>query len=224
MKRIFVLALALFAFGPSAARAQQIHAGVDVGAVVPAAMRVVDVVVPDRAESPVRLSLAAQDDGQAALLVDVWVTPESRAARERYQHALAELTSVVAEAPGLGDSGVADAGFAAFVRDNVAVAIRRIRGGHDVVALARQIDRAIAASPAGPARASRALQLPDLDAMAVGEHATITLPTWALDASFTAHGDARVRRTRDGWLLTRTGDGPARLEAHAVDHALRPMR
>jgi hypothetical protein len=54
-----------------------------------------------------------------------------------------------------------------------------------------------------------------------GDQATIVLPAWALNATFTAHGDASIRRTRAGWLLIRTGAGAARLDAHVADRQLR---
>lgn len=223
--RLVVLAelIALSAAIASSASAQTVHGGVDVASLVPPTMEITDVVVPDREVSPVRLALASQSDGPTELLIDVWVAADRPSAQGHYAHALDSLTTTVPEARGLGDRGVAVRGFAAFVRDNVAVAVRHVSGAHDVIAFARHLDRAIIASPSGSPRMDASLQLPDLDAMAPGDRTTIVLPSWALGATFTARGGASVRRTRRGWLLSRTGSGSAALEAHVVDLRLRTI-
>ncbi len=220
LRYLAAFVLAVLAVAPTSASAQA-HAGIDVNVVVPADMEIVDVVVPDRPESPLRLSLGPQAEGRTELIVDVWVTADARGAAAAYQRALLSLTGEVSAAPGLGDRGVADDGFAAFARDNVTIAIRRARGARDVRAFAAHLDGAIRAAPVGTAHATGSLQLPALDAMSPGDTATISLPRWVLDATLLAEGDATVRRTRTGWLVTRTGSGPAHIDAHVADLRLR---
>jgi hypothetical protein len=220
---LLALVIAFTAFAPGTALAQVTRGGVEVARVVPTGMEIVDVVVPARAEIPVRLALAPRDAQTAALLVDVLVAPDAARAREALAWQLRTMQGEVAPAPGLGDEGYADDGYAAFARDNVMIAVRRVDGATrlDVRAIAARMDAAVLASPAGPTRASARLQLPALSAMSPGDTARIALPEDALEATIEAAGDAAARRTRTGFLVEKTGAGAAHLAPILVDRHLR---
>lgn len=190
--------------------------GVPVEALTPAGMHLVDVDVPEVDRVPVRLRFAPAPQGRAEVLVDVLLeddAPSAGAAAAWFRETVSGELPAIA---GIGDAAVGDAGLVAFVRDDVLVVVRRIAGAHDVSSIARSIARAIdpARSAGGPhlAVAPRDPQ--------VGETIPIHV-AGALALHVTADGPAQARRTRSGWVLSRSGAGPITLRVVIVDRLVR---
>jgi hypothetical protein len=201
------------------AHAQTVRAGVDVAALL-SGMDLLEVRAPERAGEAVRLLVAPNGAQSAEVVVDVLVGADAAAAKGELA---SQLRGVAGDVPQvrLGDEGYADEGFAAFARDNVAIAIRRMAGALDVRRLATRMDAVVTAAPGGSTRASVRAQVPDVSAMARGEVQRVVAPADALAMSVIGSGDVRTRRTREGFVLERTGDGAASVRVIVVDMRLR---
>ena len=220
-----VLALALAATTSSAnvARADVVHAGVSIDAIVPNGMVRTEVVAPATAGMPVRVVLASSPQGRPELLVDVAVLASTRAARAMFaQQAETRAARVLSAISGIGDAAAGGGRFVMFVRDNVVVAVLATRLDADVTPVARQLDAAVVASPVGRPTTTRTT--PRWDDRALTQQGATRLvldPTLVASEVSVTSGPARVRRLRDGWLLMRTAPGPFTLSLLTVDPLLR---
>lgn len=221
MRRLALTMAAALAAVPFAAPASaQVREGVSARALLPAALRLVDVDVPEEPHAPVRLYYATEADQRASLLADVLVGASPEDARA----AMAELvrtTSGALGAPAGAPAGaVGDDELVAFARDNVFVALRSLSRSHDLAALARHASAAIAAARPGPPPTAASSAHVARDPQ-VGEAVPIVLSAPALAAHVTARGPGYARRTPSGWVLARTAEGPIDLAVVVVDELLR---
>jgi len=107
----------------------------------------------------------------------------------------------------------------------VMVSVLRAGGSADVVAIARGIDAAVVASPAGSTRATRVTPTWNEQALTHDGATRLVLDgnVVASDVSVTT-GTARVRRLADGWLVMRRAPGAFTLSIVTVDSRLRVVR
>jgi hypothetical protein len=212
---VAAVVVALAAAGAAEAKTAKPKAGVAVDALVPS-MKRLKVAAPAKAGLPVRLVYGAQ---QAEVLVDVVVAPsegEARAALERWKRTVAREPEASGE---VGDVAWVGPNMIGFTRGNVMVAMRRVGGGADVLALAKGAEAAIDAAAAGAtAAAAPVVRLP---ALAVGASAKLAVPGTWLAVEVEATGPAQVRRDGAAWRLTRTGEGTIGVVVRAVDARLR---
>ncbi|MCS6799120.1 MAG: hypothetical protein NZ898_11435 [Myxococcota bacterium] len=194
---------------------------------IPPGLSLVDVRIPERADTPVRLLLSGSGAGpraSAELLVDVLLAPDAAAARRALQDVLRAVQWPPPARPGLGEVGVADEGMAAWVRGPLLLLVRRVAGRHDAAALAERIDGVL--RDRGPRTAPRCdacrATLPDVAALPVGGGVRVPRPRAAVALSLFVEGDVTARRLADGdWWLERTGPQPVRVRAVTLDAALR---
>lgn len=221
---LVVLAAAFAAMSVTeVARADVVHAGVSLDAIVPSGMVRTMVVAPAQAGMPVRVVLASSPQGRAELVVDVAVLASSRAARAMFaQQAETRAARVLPAISGLGDAAAGGGRFVLFVRDNIVVAVLATRLDADVTAVAQHIDDAVVAAPAGAPSATRVVPRWNDRALTQQSATRLTLDgdLVASEVSITS-GPARVRRLRDGWLLMRTAPGRFTLSTLTVDSHLR---
>ena len=203
MRAFLLLALSL----PVSAAAQR--TGLPVDSVAFTGTQRVDVDASDP-HGWVRLTF----EGERSVRVDVRVLADRTAARAALQDAV-RATSGELSAIALADAAFGDAGYVAFARENIAVVVR----SSSALADARTVDAAIRAAPRGaPDLTEIAIELPQLF---VGVPTSILLDRNVLAAHVVAHGAAHARRTRRGWVVTRTGPGEIRLETQLCDTLLR---
>lgn len=201
MSRLFlVLMLSLFA---SPALAQRgVHGGVALESVVPAGLTALSVRAPDTLDGAVRIQLA---EGETLIaLLDVWVARDAAAAEARFALAAESITSRIAVARSdVGSRALAEvaegrAGVVLALRDNVVFAVRAVADQADAAAIARHVDGAVRAAPAGSTVAETAPQAVS------GDGSTEWVRTAAmLDLAVRALGDAHPRLTDRGVRLRR---------------------
>lgn len=219
---IFALAALPSLFATTASAQSLVHGGVLPEQLVPAGLHLVDVTVPAVDARSVHLGLAPTGQRTSTHTLDVDVAADATTARARLTWFRQTVSGEFPAIRGLGDEAYGDAGLLAFVRDNVFVVVRRIAAGGDVAPLAAHIDRAIAAAPAGATSASSpSLRLDEIDE---GESRAVQTPADLLAMHLVAEGDAYARRTRTGWVVTRTGPGEYRVRVRVVDQRLRQSR
>ena len=217
-----VCSLALALAAPAIAR-PVMRQGVPVEALTPVGLERVRVRVPRAEGQPVRLTYAAAGTRRAQVLIEVVVgadAEQARVALEHWRHQLARDLPVV---DGVGDEAYGTSASIAFVRDNVMVAVRRVDGEADILELATTADAAVMGAPRGRPTPAR-LEVAVPPTLARGEDVDVAAPSDVLAADVRVEGPARVRRTRDGWRLSRTADGAVRVRMVAVDGLLRVTR
>ncbi|MBN1771687.1 MAG: hypothetical protein JXB32_10525 [Deltaproteobacteria bacterium] len=204
---------------PLAAAAEPVvHGGVAVDELTPAEMQRLSVTAPTEAGRPVRLVYGRGTTPE--LLVDVRVAADADGARAALAARLRTVTSPPPEAA-LGDAGLGDAGFAAFVRDNVFVSVHRVAGEADALAAARAMDAVVVAAPEGsPALEPGGRRWYD-DAQLGERPLPVEFPQGLLAAQLEVCGPAYARRTGDGWVVVRTGPGTVTVRVLGVDRLLR---
>lgn len=224
--RITRLALALLAlvaaFVATTAVAQDgvLRAGVAPDAITPSGMTLADVRVPSEPGHPVRLAFAPADNSPIELLLDVRVAPDVERAREALRWRRRTVAGPAAPVDGIGDEAFGSEGLLVSRRDNVVVALLRVRGERDVASIARRIDRAVLQAPTGAPQAARVdVTLPRELQRGVSE--PVRIEGDVLAASVQVSGAAYGRRTRDGWVVTRTRDGSWDARVVYVDRLLR---
>jgi hypothetical protein len=154
------------------------------------------------------------------LLVDVRVAQDADGARAALAARLRTVTSPPPELE-LGDEGRGDAGFAAFVRDNVFVSVHRVAGEADALAVARAIDAAVVAAPVGSPTAEPSARRSYDDAQLGERPVPVAFPEGLLAAQLEVCGPVYARRTADGWVVVRTGPGTVTVRVLGVDRRLR---
>jgi hypothetical protein len=204
---------------PLAAAAEPVvHGGVAVDKLTPAGMQRLSVTAPTEPERPVRLVFGRGTTPE--LLVDVLVAADPAGARTALDARWRTVSNPPPTAT-LGDEGRGDAGFAAFVRDNVYVAVHRVAGEADALAVARAIDAVVVASPAGSPTAEPT-ERRSYDDTQLGERPVpVAFPDGLLAAQLEVCGPAYARRTADGWVVVRTGPGTVTVRVLGVDRRLR---
>ncbi len=228
MKRALLLSMLLaplLALGLPATASAQARDGVDVNGLVPAGLAVMDVVVSDVAGAPLRIALAPPGQTRAALVVDVAVAPDAARARAAFDHWRRLLQVEPPTVGHVGDSAEGDRDVAALVRDNVFVAVRRVAGGTSALSELRRADAAILAAPAHGLRGP-VFRMPRSSGAPIGTPVRLSIPGAPYATFLTATGDATVRRTPAGWVLTRTGQGAFQVLGIGCDRRLRcaPVR
>ncbi len=203
--------LVLFSCAPALAQTR----GVALEAFTPAGMRRVDVDVPEVDHVPERQRYAPANATRAEVLVDVLLSEDAPSARAAAAWFRETVSGELPEIDGLGDGAAGDAGLVAFVHDTALVVVRRITGAHDVLAIARAIDRAIA-----PASGALAAVRVEGNPQPGGPPARI-VATGAIGMYVTVTGPGEARRTRDGWVVARSAPGPLRVHLVTVDAQLR---
>ena len=198
----------------------QTRAGVRPEALAPPGLRLTEVVAPDTLDGPVRLSFAPAAQQAVEVRMEVWVARDAAHALRRLDWLRETVAGDLPALSGPGDRAFGDARLLAFVRDNLVVVVRVAAGAHDALDLARRADAAVQRAPRGaPDAAPVDLLLPA--AQQVGVALPVELRGDVLGAHVSASGAAYVRRTRRGWVLTRTGEAPHRVRVIAVDSLLR---
>lgn len=204
---------------PLAAAAEPVvHGGVAVDELTPAGMQRLSVIGPTAPDRPVRLVYGRGTEPE--LLVDVRVAQDADGARAALEARLRTVTSPPPEVE-LGDRGLGDAGFAAFVRDNVFVSVHRVAGEADARAVARAIDVVVVVAPAGSPTAARTARRWYDDAQLGERPVAVEFPGELLAAQLEVCGPAYARRTADGWVVVRTGPGTVTVRVLGVDRRLR---
>lgn len=201
----------------SIASAQDTRSSLSVDALTPGALERIraDVIAPD---APVRLLYAEAGQTAPSVRIDVRLAPSVAAARTTFDQTRRSIAGAI-DAAAVGDAGFGDTDYAFFLRDNVFVAVRRLRSGIDAMTLARAIDEAIRRAPIGPvAPATIRAEVPRLQ---VGEAGTVRLAGDVLGSDIRAVGGAFARRTPTGWELVRRSEAPVQVRVLAVDSELR---
>jgi len=198
----------------------QVRAGVPLSSIAPAGMSLLWAQAPDTRDGPARVAFASMGAQSPQLVVDVWVTVDARAARRRAAAVLDTMTHELSAITALGDRAWGDAGLVVLVRDNVTVLVRALGGGRGALATAAHIDAALRAAPAGAPRPG-APSVIFASAPQVGVPVPIRVRGDVVGVHVSVDGDGYARRTRAGWVLTRTGEGPFALRVVVVDSMLR---
>ncbi len=215
-----VVVLATSRPGAAGATEPGVHAGLPVDWIAPPGLTRLFVTAPSAVGLPVRLSYGAPGASHADLIVDVLVAPSVAGARAALGRWRERLTGVADAVSGLGDEAFGGPTHVAFARANVFVVVRRLDGIADAIAIAGDVSRAIDAAPLGQPVA----RLPRVEVsrtLALGAPAPLVLGGDVIAASVTAEGPAAVRQTPTGWAVTRTADGPIRVQVISVDSSLR---
>jgi hypothetical protein len=191
---------------------------VPVARVTPPSFELVDVDVPDLESEPVRLRFAPAGQRRAELLVDVRIAGDRRGAQDAAQWLRETTAGPLRALEGIGDAAAGDAGFVAFVRDEVFVVVRRIGGAHDAVAIARGLDAALLERIDAPLPGAFVRVPTQVEASA-----PIVLSPEILAAHVLVEGPGLARRTPAGWTIARTGAGPLAVRVIAFDRGLRRL-
>lgn len=152
-------------------------------------------------------------EGDRDVRVDVSVTRDRSAARAMV-HDIVRTTAGELASQSVGDLAFGDEAFVAFARENIAVVVRSARALAD----AAVVDAAIERAPTGvPDLSAWSVTVPQLE---IGVATLLDLGD-VVAAHVVAHGPARARKTRRGWVVTRTAAGTVRLDVTAADALLR---
>lgn len=186
------------------------------------------ITVPDDPELPVRVTFADVTTGATAALLDVRAFPAHGEAldfaRERARTVSARGThphgagAWIVQAPGPRPL----ASLLVLARDNLVVVARALeQRTFEVDRLIADLERSIAAAPAGipRPRPSRTIEVPQQ--IAVGASYSVQVPAEWLAARVRAAGAGYARRTPRGWSIVRTGPGPIEARLDGVDALLR---
>lgn len=191
-------------------------------AVAPAGMDRVEVRVPDDPRIPVRLLYAPRGQTRAQVWVDVLVADSADDAAARAEW-LARTSSSAGLAPvaDVGDRAWGDGGMVVFVRGETVAAVRVLSDAHDALAIARRVDGALTAArgAAAPAPRARLEGNPGADTPA-----RVLFEGDVVGAHVVASGDAYARRSHDGWVVVRTGEGAFEVQAFVAGPDLRVHR
>lgn len=213
---VFLVALPLpLVLACASAHAQR---AVSVERVTPPGFVLVDVDVPALESEPARLRFAPEGQRRAELLVDVRIASDRRGAHDAARWLRETTAGQLGELEGLGDAAAGDAGFVAFVRDEVFVVVRRIGGAHDARSIARGIDHALLERRELPLPRAFVEVPPQVDGTA-----PIQLAPEIVGAHVTVEGPGLARRTPSGWLIERSGPGPLTVRVVAFDRHLRRL-
>jgi hypothetical protein len=207
--------------GPAADGGAPARAGLAVSDVAPDGMALLSVAVPPAPGHPVALAFGDPEQGAPAVLADVLVAHDAAAASAALAAFRKGTARPLSDRYGVGDAACGAAAVFGFVRDNVMIVYRSLDGAVDAAALAARADAAVLAAPFGRATAD------DVAAVASGSGVPgdppipVRIDERYLAARVTVDGPGYARRTRGGWVVVRTGDGPLRAEVVAVDDRLR---
>jgi len=190
-------------------------------ALTPAGLERIEVRAPDHEDIAVRLMYAPPGQQRAEVWMDVVVESSPAHARHRAEQLASRVAAGLDPRDDVGEAAWGDRGMVVLARGSVAVAIRVIAGGHDALVIAQRVDAALRQAPAGSPGAPR---LRVGAGQPGGAPAPIAFEGDVVAAHVAVTGDAYARRTRDGWVLVVTGEGPYAVHAFAVDSALRVHR
>lgn len=152
--------------------------------------------------------------GSRTIQLDVRVEATSAAAHAALQDI---VRTTAGELPSLqiGEGAFGDDTYVAFVRENIVVVVRSDAARSDAQAL----DRLIGQAPRGtPNLDSVQVTVPQLEP---GTPTAVEFPRDVLSAHLVVRGPATARKTRSGWVVTRTGAGEIRFETSVCDALLR---
>jgi hypothetical protein len=201
-----------------------LRAGVPVSAIAPDGMALLSITAPPAADQPIALAFGDPERGAPSVLADVLVAGDAAIARAALAALLKTSARPLPPRDGVGDAAYGGASAFGFTRDNVMIAYRSLDGEADAEALAASADAAVLAAPFGSAAAER-IPAVALGAGQVGDPPTpVFVGAAYLSARPIVDGPGYARRTAEGWVIVRTGDGPIRAEILAVDDRLRATR
>jgi hypothetical protein len=221
---VFGLGLVLvLGFTAADARADVVHGGIDLSALVPDGFVVEEVIAPQNAGHPVRVRLlpAANRGAPGATVLFIAVTESRGLATAALDAQLRGHARELTRAPELGDIAYAGERGIFLARDNVFAGIRSERmDGAQLERWAQRVDDAIRHAPAGPARSPLTAR-PTALSQATFDVNEVALPAATLAAYVAVEGPGYARRTAGGWSVVRTGPGHARVVVTTVDRRLR---
>ena len=218
MRAIFCILVLAALSAPAAAKKGDVHGGVRATALAPSGLTVGDVEAPLAAGLPARVTFV-DAQGRGELVADVLVAASPADARAALAGWKDKLARADVPAASVGDESYGSGALIGFAQDNIMIAVRRVRGSRDVVAVAEHMAAAVIASPAGKTVAQSVR--PKVGDLREGVPARVSVPADYIGARFGVSGPAVLRRDAEGWLITRTGAGTIQVSVVAVDAFLR---